>query len=141
MPFALIKGYLHYKMVTSQNVLFESQVKNFFVSWKRYVPFSRYLSSCIFNHLMIYQICDAMMNISIWDRVHFWIYLLNHNSLTHQTWSLNRYKQGEYFSEFFWTIWRTGAKFQTLFSLAACSNYPITNYVKFPVSHFCEGEW
>ena len=28
---------------------------------------------------MIYQICDVMMTIKTWDRVHFWIYLLNHN--------------------------------------------------------------
>ena len=27
-----LKGYLCYKMITSQNALFESQVKNFFVS-------------------------------------------------------------------------------------------------------------
>ena len=47
-----IKGYLHYKMITSQNVLF--------VSYKSCVLFSRYSSFCIFNHLMIYQICDVM---------------------------------------------------------------------------------
>ena len=60
---------------------------------------------------MIYQICDVMMSINTWDRVDFWIYHLNHNSFTHQTWSIYRYKQGECFSKIFWTIWRTGAKF------------------------------
>ena len=44
---------------------------------------------------MIYQICDVMMSISAWDRVHFWIGLLNHNSLSNQTWSIDRYKQGQ----------------------------------------------
>ena len=39
--------------------------KNFFLSWESYVLFSRYLRFCIFNHLMIYQICDIMMNINI----------------------------------------------------------------------------
>ena len=29
---------------------------------------------------MIYQICDVMMSISTWHKVHFWIYILNHNS-------------------------------------------------------------
>ena len=85
---------------------------------------------------MIYQICDVMMSISTWDRVHFWIYFLSHNSLTHQTWPVDRYKQGKYFSEIVWTIWGTGAKFQALFNLASCSNFSITNYVKFPVFHF-----
>ena len=75
---------------------------------------------------------------STWDRVHFWIYLLNNKSLTHQTWSIDRYKQLQYFSESFWTIWRTGAKLQALFNLVTCSNYSMTNYVKFPVFHFVE---
>ena len=26
--------------------------------------------------------------------VHFWTYLLRHNSLSHQTWPIDRYKQG-----------------------------------------------
>ena len=47
----------------------------------------------IFNHSVIYQICDVMMSISTWGRAHFWIYLLNINSLSHQTWSVDRYMQ------------------------------------------------
>ena len=34
---------------------------------------------------MIYQICDIVMSISTWDRMHFWVYLLNHKVLSHQT--------------------------------------------------------
>ena len=116
----------------------EAQVKNFFVSWKSYVPISRYSSFFIFNHPMIYQICNVMMSISTWDRKHFWIYLLNHNSLTHQTSSIHRCKQGQYFSEIFWMICRTGAKFQIFFNLVTCSSYSVTTYVKFSVFHFFE---
>ena len=72
-----------------------------------------------FDHTMIYQVCDVM----------------NHNSLTHQTW----YKQGHYFSEIFWAIWRTGPSFQAIFNLSSCSYYSITNYVKFALFHFSEG--
>ena len=93
---------------------------------------SRYSSFCIFNHSMLYQICDVMMSISTWDRVHLWMYFLNHNSLTHQTWSIHKYKPGQYFSKTFWIIRRTGAKF----NLPTFSNDLITNYVKFPVFHF-----
>ena len=57
-------------------------------------------------------------------------------SLTHHIWSIHKYKQGQYFSENFWKIWRTGAKFQVFFNLATCSNHSITDYIKFPVSHF-----
>ena len=35
--------------------------------------------------------CGVMMG--TWDSVRFWIYRLNHNSLTDQTWSIDRYKQ------------------------------------------------
>ena len=66
-----LQGYLCYKTITSQNAVSEAQVEIFFVSWESYVPFSRYSSFCIFNHLMIYQICDIMMSINTRDRVHF----------------------------------------------------------------------
>ena len=101
----------------------------------RIFVFSRF---CIFDNPMIYQICDVMVSISIWDRVHFWIYLLNHNLLSHQTRPINRSKKRQYFSGFFWTIGRTGARFQVLFNLAICSNYLITNYATMPVFWFFE---
>ena len=72
----------------------EAHVNNFFISQKIYAPFLRYSSFCIFNHPVIYQICDVMMNISTRDRVHFLISLLNQNSLSKQTWQIDRYKQG-----------------------------------------------
>ena len=68
-----IKGYLCYKMITSQNVPPIAQIKNFFISYKNYVPFSRYSNFCIFNHPMIYQISDVTMSISTWGKLHFWI--------------------------------------------------------------------
>ena len=90
----------------------------------------------ILRHPMIYQISDVMMSISTWKRVHFWIYLLNNNSLTHQNWSIDRYKQPQKFSKIFWMIWRIGVNFQAHFNLSTCSNYSITNFVKLPVFHF-----
>ena len=92
----------------------------------------------VFLTILIFQICDVMKSISTWDTVHFLIYLLNHNSLTYQTWSFNRYKQGQYFSKIVLKNSRAGAKFQALFNLATCSNYSITNYVKFAVIGFFE---
>ena len=92
----------------------------------------------IFNHPMICQICDVIMSISTWDRVQFWVYLLNHNSLSHQTQPNDRHKQGQYFSGIFWTFWRVGAKSHIFFNLATCCNYSITNYVKIPVFNFFE---
>ena len=133
----LLKGYLYYKTITSQNVLSEAQFMNFFILWKYYAPFSRYPCFCIVNHRMIYQIC-AVISISTWDRVHFWKYLLNHNSVSHHTWPIDRYKQGQYFSAIFWTIWRTGATLQVLSNLATCFKYSISSYVKIPVFHSFE---
>ena len=60
----IIKGYLCYKTITSQYVSSEAQVKDFFVSQKSSVLFLRYSSFCIFNHPLIYQICDVMTSIS-----------------------------------------------------------------------------
>ena len=61
----------HYKMITSQNVPSDAQIKNFSISQKNCVPFSRYSSFCIFNQPMICQICGVTMSISIQDKVHF----------------------------------------------------------------------
>ena len=121
------KGYLRYKTITSQNVPSKAE--------ENYALFSRYSRFCIFNHPMNYKICDVMVSIRTWNRIHFWIYLLNLNSITRQTCSIDRYKQRQYFSKIFRGIWRTGAKFQALFTLATCCNYSITNYIKFPVIH------
>ena len=55
----------------------------------------------IFNHHMTYQIFGVKMSISPWDRVHFSIYFLNQNSLSHQTSPIDRYKQGNNSQESF----------------------------------------
>ena len=102
-----------------------------------YAQFSKYARFCIFNHPMIYHNCD-LISISAWDRVHFWIHLLNYNSFSQQTWPFNRYKQLQWFSGILWIIWRTGTNFHVLFNLATCSNYSITNYAKIWVFHFFE---
>ena len=57
-----VKGYLCYK--TTENLSYEVQVKNFFMSEESYLPFSRYSSFYIFNHPMIYEFCDVMIRIS-----------------------------------------------------------------------------
>ena len=117
-------------------MLFEVQVKNLFILWKSYAPFARYSSFRIFNHLMIYQIWEVMMSISTWDRMHFSIYLLNHNLLSHHTWPTDRYNEWQYFSGIFSITWRTRAKFQGFLNLVTFSNYSVTSYVKIPVFHF-----
>ena len=38
-----------------------------FLFQRKVVPFSRYSSFCIFNHPLIYQICEVMMSISTWN--------------------------------------------------------------------------
>ena len=84
-----MKSYLHCKTITTEHVSSEEQVYIF--SSKAYVLFSRYLSSCIFNHPLWYQIFNIMARISTWDKVHFLIDLLNHNSFINQTWVIDRY--------------------------------------------------
>ena len=51
---------------------------------------------------MTYQICDVVMSISTWDRVHFSIYFLNQNLLSRQTCSIDTYiNKGNNFQESF----------------------------------------
>ena len=88
---------------------------------KSYVRFSIYSGFCIFNHPMIYQICDAMISIGIWDKVHFRLYLLNHNSLSHQTWSIDRYKQ---MSMYIWIYICVYIDKQICFSQSFCFSKP-----------------
>ena len=45
----------------------------------------------IFNNPMIYQICNVMTR----DRVRFWICILNHDSISHQTWPTDMQKEGK----------------------------------------------
>ena len=131
----LLKGYFHCKTVTSQNVSSEAQVKNFL--FRRNVMFlSRGIQFfCIFNHPIVYQICDVVMSISTWDRSHFWIsfkpHLIKSPNLVN-----DRHKQGQYFSKIFLNDVKCLG--QVLFNLATCSNYSITKYVKFSVFHFFE---
>ena len=82
---------------------------------------------------MIYQICDILVSGNTWDSAFLNISFEPQNSLTHQIWSIDRYKQGQYFCEILGTIWMAGANFRAIFNVAACSNYSIANYVKFPV--------
>ena len=61
LPMMLLKGYVRYKTITSENVSSEAQV---LILWNTFVPFSRYSSFCIFNYPVIYQIFDGMVSIS-----------------------------------------------------------------------------
>ena len=104
--------------------------KEFFISLKSYVTLSTYSSFCISNDPMIYQICDVMISISTWDRVNFWIFFLNHNSLSHQLGQLIDISKCNNFHKSFEQFGGLGLS-STFFS--TCSNYSISNYVKVPV--------
>ena len=80
-----------------------------------------------------------MITIGTWDMVRFWLYLLNHNSLSNQTWSIDIYIcKGNNFQKSFQQFGGLGLGFQVLFHLATCSNYSVTNYVKISAFHFFE---
>ena len=68
---------------------------------------------------------------SFWVLVHeagciFFKYIF-WTSLSHQTWIIDRYKPGQPLQGIFWTIWRTGAKFQFFLNLATCSSKLLNN--------------
>ena len=66
--------------------LFFPQIKKSLITHKELFYIFKFknifLVEVTFNHPMIYRICDTKTNISTKDRVRFYVYLLNHNSLT-----------------------------------------------------------
>ena len=103
----VVKGYLYYKMKSSQNVLSEAQVKNFLISLKSYCSVLKifkflYLkpshdlpSYDVMMSISTWEKCDVMTSISTWGKFD---YLLNVTSLSQQTWSIDRCKHGQYFT-------------------------------------------
>ena len=90
-----VKGHFRYKTITPQNVLSGVQVKNFFISQKNYVPFSRYSHFCIFKHTMIYQICDVMMSIVHETESALLNISFEPQLFKSQTWPADRFKHGQ----------------------------------------------
>ena len=109
------KGYSRYKTITSQNVSSETQLKNF------------------------YQICDVMMSVSTWDRVPFWICLLNHNSWSHKLGQVIDISKANNYQEFFKHLRGPGLSSRSCsIYLPTRCNYSTANYVKISVFHFFE---
>ena len=73
---------------------------------------------------MIYKICDVMMSISTWDRVHFWIYLLNHNS-----WTLKKT---------LWPLFMDGVQLPRLEPLRGGSLFFNTKFPEIPGTYFID---
>ena len=82
-------------MVISSNTLFGTTFANCWIKLSKFTSATKWklLKICHLRHRL--RIFFFMMSISTWDKIHFWIYLLNRNSLSHQTWPVDRYKQGQ----------------------------------------------
>ena len=53
----IVKVYLRYKTITSQNVPSKAQIRNFFILQKNYVPFSRYPNMSTIKNGQIFLYC------------------------------------------------------------------------------------
>ena len=60
----IIKDYLHYKTITSQNVSSRTWIKNFLFI-ERLRSILKIFKILFFNHPIIHQFCNVMMSISI----------------------------------------------------------------------------
>ena len=85
------KGYLYYKMKSSQNVLSEAQVKNFLISLKSYCSVLKIFKFLYLKPSHDLPSCDVMMSLSTWGKFD---YILNVTSLSQQTWSIDTCKHG-----------------------------------------------
>ena len=122
MPLTLLNmrlnGYLCYKTITSQNVPSDAQVI-FFLFHIKVIFCSRDIQ--VFEFLTISWFAKSVTSWWWWVLVQEAMCIFA-TTTTQQTCPIDRYKQGQHFSEIFWTILRTEAKFKVLFSLATCSN-------------------
>ena len=113
-------------MTTFENVVFEVQIKIFFISWKSHGLFLSYSIFHILNHSIKFENRDVVTIIDTLGGIYFRIYLLNRTSFAHETRPTNIYSHGRYLQEIFCMIWRTGFNIQasrpfSIYSPAAIS--------------------
>ena len=103
----MLQGYLHYKMITSQNVSSVAHVKNFLFC-RKIIFHPQDIQVFVFLTIHDLTILWHHDEYSTWDRVHFWIYLLNHNWLNYKLGQLMDISKGNNFEEFFEQFGRLG---------------------------------
>ena len=113
--------------------------ENIFISWKSLAMLMTYLVSYILNHSINFKLCDVMICISTWGSVHFWAYLLNHKSFSHETWPTSGYSHGQYFYKILCIIFLIEFWIQALFNLLTYSNLSKTNYNEFAFLYSFQG--
>ena len=78
--------------------------------WRSHMQFLRYSVFYVSNHFSNLESSDVMIIISLWGRVHLWIYLLNDKTFfSLETWPTNRFCLGQFFLKIFYMIWRIGS--------------------------------
>ena len=103
----MLQGYLHHKMITSQNVSSVAHVKNFLFC-RKIIFHPQDIQVFVFLTIHDLTILWHHDEYSTWDRVHFWIYLLNHNWLNYKLGQLMDISKGNNFEEFFEQFGRLG---------------------------------
>ena len=86
--FKTLKGYLRYKTITSQNVSSDSQVK-------KVMFHSQVIQVFVFLTIPWFTKSVTSWWVLVYETMGIFEYLLNHNSWSHQTWSVDRCKQGQ----------------------------------------------
>ena len=109
-------------------------ILNFFILSKSPTPF-RYIH--FFNtlsHVVNLKNCDAIINISIEDRAHFWAYPLKRKLFGHKTLQTDRFSHRPHFmkkKKMIWIIWRNRSCIQAFFNFSVYHNIADTNHDEF----------
>ena len=74
----LPKNYLRYKSDNFSKYVIWGTGSEFFYFVEKLCSVLKIFKGLYFKDPMVCQICDVMMSISKWDRVHFWVYLSIH---------------------------------------------------------------
>ena len=60
---------------------------NFFIWNKNNVSFSKYLDFCVFVKSRNFEICDVIISIATYRKLHLYLFILNPKSYQNEIWS------------------------------------------------------
>ena len=118
-------------MITSENVLFQTQFWIFFILLKSHTPFRYIHFFNTWNHVANFKNCDAIINISTEDRANFWAHLLNRKLFGHETRQTDRFSHRLRFMKKTCMIWRNKSCIQAFFNFSIYHDTADTNHDEF----------
>ena len=82
----VVKGYLRYKFIFCHTVAHYAHLTNFFIWRKNNLSFSKHLDFCVFVKSTDFKICDVIIDIATWWKLHLCL-IWSNTSVLHDKFS------------------------------------------------------